>query len=221
MPSRSRPWIVGLTGGIGSGKSTVANAFAARGAFVIDADALSHQLTTPGGAAIEPIDASFPGVVAHGVLDRPALRERVFSDADARKKLEAILHPMIRAATNDALSSSAAQSAPYVILMVPLLFESPTYESRIDCAVVVDVDEALQVERVTRTRGLAANEVQRIIATQMPRAERLGHAQFVIDNRGEPAALAPQIAALHAVFVVNASAAARALTTSARQAEVA
>ena len=207
-----RPWIVGLTGGIGSGKSTVADGFAALGAYVIDADALSHHLTAPNGPALDAINIAFEGVVTNGVLDRSALRERVFADAEARKRLESILHPMIRIATNNALNSEAALAAPYVILMVPLLFESGSYKTRIDCAVVVDVDEAAQIERVCRTRGLAAAEVERIIGTQMPRAERLTHAQFIIDNRGSTSALTAQIAALHSVFAVNAGDAARSLT---------
>ncbi len=200
-----RPWIVGLTGGIGSGKSTVGDGFAAMGAHVIDADALSHQLTAPNGAALDAIGAAFKGYVTNGILDRTALRERVFADVAARKRLEAILHPMIRTATQNALASKDALAAPYVILMVPLLFESGTYKERIDCAVVVDVDEATQMERVTRTRHLAADDVKRIIATQMQRVERLNHAQFVIDNRGSAEALTTQIAALHSVFVANAS----------------
>ena len=206
-----RPWIVGLTGGIGSGKSTVADGFAARGAYVIDADALSHELTAPDGAALDAISAAFAGVVTKGVLDRAALRERVFADVAARKRLEAIVHPMIRTATNNALASKDALAAPYVILMVPLLFESGTYKKRIDCALVVDVDEATQIERVTRTRGLAADDVKRVIAAQMPRALRLTHAQFVIDNRGSADALTAQIAALHSVFVVNARSVVRSL----------
>ena len=211
MNTAARPWIVGLTGGIGSGKSTVADGFAALGAYVIDADALSHQLTAPNGAALDAISVEFDGVVTSGVLDRAALRERVFANADTRKRLEGILHPMIRTATNNALASKAALAAPYVILMVPLLFESGSYRKRIDCAVVVDVDEAIQIERVTRTRGLAADEVKRIISTQMPRTERLTRTQFVIDNRGDAAALTAQIEALHSVFVVNAGHVARSL----------
>lgn len=206
-----RPFIVGLTGGIGSGKSTVADGFAALGAFVVDADALSHQLTAPGAAALGAISAVFEGVVTGNVLDRAALRERVFADSAARRSLEAILHPMIRTATSEALESSAAQNAPYVVLMVPLLFESGSYKKRIDCAVVVDVDEAAQIERVTRSRGLTADEVKRIIDTQMTRSERLAHTQFVVNNSGAPEALGEQIALLHSVFVVNASATARAL----------
>jgi dephospho-CoA kinase len=206
-----RPWIVGLTGGIGSGKSTVAAAFVALGAYVVDADAVSHELTAPNGAALGAISAAFDGVVTDGSLNRAALRERVFADADARKTLEAILHPMIRVATEAALASDTALAAPYVILMVPLLFESGTYKKRINCAVVVDVDEETQIERVARTRGLSPEEIRRIITTQMPRRERLAHAQFVIDNRGNAEALKAQITVLHSVFVVNASNAVRSL----------
>lgn len=209
-----RPWIVGLTGGIGSGKSTVADVFAALGAHVIDADALSHQLTAPHGAALEAISALFKGVITEGVLDRAALREQVFADAEARKRLEAILHPMIRTSTDKALASEAALAAPYVILMVPLLFESGSYKTRIACAVVVDVDEATQIKRVKRTRGLAAAAVKRILRTQMPREERLTHAQFIIDNRGDAEALTAQVAALHSVFVVNSSSVVRSLMAS-------
>ena len=205
MNAAQRPWIVGLTGGIGSGKSRVADGFAALGAHVIDADALSHQLTAPNGSALDAISAAFEGVVTNDILDRAALRERVFANTEARKRLEAILHPMIRTATSRALASESAITAPYVMLMVPLLFESGSYKNRIDCALVVDVDEATQIERVTRTRGLAADEVKRIIGTQMPQAERLTHTQFIINNRGSTEALTIQIAALHSVFVVNAS----------------
>ncbi len=209
-----RPWIVGLTGGIGSGKSTVANGFAALGAYVIDADALSHQLTAPNGAALAAIGIAFEGVITDGILNRTALRERVFANAEARSRLEAILHPMIRIATNDALASESALAAPYVILMVPLLFESGTYKSRVNCSVVVDVDEATQIERVTRTRGLVAEAVKRIISTQMPRAERLARAQFIIDNQGSTEALNAQISTLHSVFLVNASSTVRSLLSS-------
>ena len=196
--------VVGLTGGIGSGKSSAAAYFGARGAYVVDADALSHQLTTPHGPAIEPINSAFPGVVSEGVLDRPKLREIVFSDESLRKRLEAILHPMIGEATRAAMSSAEAQSAPYVILMVPLLFESRSYADRIDCAVLVDVDEVEQVQRVSTTRNVPVETVRQIIAAQMPRAERLLHTQFVIDNSGSREAMERQVDRLHSVLVANA-----------------
>ena len=196
--------VVGLTGGIGSGKSSAAAYFGARGAYVVDADALSHQLTIPHGPAIDPINVAFPGVVNEGVLDRPKLREIVFSEESQRKRLEAILHPMVGEATRAAMSSAEARSAPYVILMVPLLFESRSYADRIDCAVLVDVDEVEQVQRVSTTRSVPAETVRQIIAAQMPRAERLLRTQFVIDNSGSRQSMERQVDTLHPVLVANA-----------------
>lgn len=196
--------VVGLTGGIGSGKSSAAAYFGARGAYVVDADALSHQLTTPHGPAIEAINAAFPGVVSEGVLNRPKLRGIVFADKSQRKRLEAILHPMVGEATRAAMNSAEAQSAPYVILMVPLLFESSSYADRIACAVLVDVDEVEQVQRVSATRNVPAETVRQIIAAQMPRTERLLRTQFVIDNSGSREATERQVDSLHSVLVANA-----------------
>jgi dephospho-CoA kinase len=205
MTTPSKRFVVGLTGGIGSGKSSAAAHFARLGAFVIDADALSHALTQPNGPAIPAIAAAFPGAVIDGVLDRAALRQRVFEQPDERLRLEAILHPMIRVETQAALASLEAEKAPYVIYMVPLLFESKDYADRIDCAVVVDVDEATQIERVTRIRGVPLATVKQIIASQMSRTDKLRHAQFVIDNSGAESLLEPQVANLHRVFVANAT----------------
>lgn len=212
MSGRADRFVVGLTGGIGSGKSSSAAHFARRGAFVIDADEMSHGLTQAHGQAIPAIAAAFPGVVTDGVLDRAALRLRVFEQASERAKLEAILHPMIRAETQAALASVEAANAPYVIHMVPLLFESKGYADRIDCAVIVDVDEATQIERVTRIRGVPLNTVKQIIASQMSRADKLLHGQFVIDNSGAESALEAQVERLHKVFVANAAMAAMAKT---------
>ena len=206
MKRDGEQFIVGLTGGIGSGKSSVAAHFAALGAFVIDADALSHQLTAPRGAAISRIDHAFPGVVIEGVLDRAKLRQLVFDEPAERAKLEAILHPLIRAATDVALASPEAAAAPYVIHMVPLLFESKDYAQRIDCAVLVDVDEATQIARVTASRGLSAAAVGQIIASQMSRADKLKRTQFVIDNSRAQSLLSDQVLKLHRVFTANADA---------------
>ena len=200
-----RKFTVGLTGGIGSGKSSAATCFEKLGAFVIDADAISHALTAPHGAAIAAIDAAFPGVVHDGVLDRARLRERVFAAPAERERLEAIVHPMVRERTSELMNSVEANDAAYIIHMVPLLFESKDYAQRIDCAVVVDVDEATRIERVSRTRNVPASTVQQIIKAQMPREERLRHTQFVIDNRGDPVALERQVVKLHSVFVANAA----------------
>ncbi len=205
MVATPEKFIVGLTGGIGSGKSSAAACFAALGACVIDADAIAHALTVPNGPAIAAINAAFPGVVHDGILDRAALRERVFAAALERERLESILHPMVRAETDRLMASADAMRAPYVIHMVPLLFESKDYAQRIDCAVVVDVDEATQVDRVTSARNVPAATVRQIIAAQMSRAERLRRTQFVIDNRGDQIALKQQVAKLHTVFLANAN----------------
>ena len=205
MTRSSNRFVVGLTGGIGSGKSSAAAHFARLGAFVIDADALSHCLTQANGTAIAAISTAFPGVVTDGVLDRAALRSRVFDQPSERRKLEAILHPMIRAQTQALMASVAAENAPYLIHMVPLLFESQGYADRIDCAVVVDVDEATQIDRVTRIRGLPLSTVKQIINSQMSRADKLLHAQFIIDNSGDEALLEPQVDKLHRVFTANAA----------------
>jgi len=201
---RNSLFVVGLTGGVGSGKSTAADLFAAHGAFVIDADAISHQVTAVGGSAIPAIDRAFPGVVRDGILDRPSLRERVFGQPAERQRLEAIVHPLVRAATDTAMRSPEAQQAPYVIHMVPLLFESKDYAARVDCTVLVDVDEATQVRRVSTTRGVPEETVRNIIAAQMPRRERMLRTQFVIDNQHDRAALARQVDALHRVLEANA-----------------
>lgn len=198
------PYVVGLTGGIGSGKSTAAALLAERGAFVVDADAISHALTAPDGAAISAIAEAFPGVVRGGVLDRSMLRERVFAEPTERRRLEAIVHPLVREATDLAMRSSGARQAPYVIHMVPLLFESTDFAERVDCAVLVDVDEATQLQRVTSTRSVPEATVRNILAAQMPRRERMLRTQFVIDNGGDRQSLAEQVSVLHRVLAVNA-----------------
>lgn len=204
MASSRANFVVGLTGGIGSGKSSAASRFEANGAHVVDADAISHQLTVPFGPAIASIAQAFPGVVNDGVLDRGRLRETVFANSARRKQLEAILHPMVGDVTRAALTSADAQAAPYVILMVPLLFESATYADRIDCAVLIDLDEAQQVERVSANRDVPTETVLQIIAAQMPRSERLLHTQFILDNSGPRDAMDRQVDVLHAVLVANA-----------------
>ena len=196
-------YVVCLTGGIGSGKSSVARLFEAHGAAVIDADALAHELTGPGGAAIPAILAAFGAEVidARGALDRERMRQHVFRDADARKRLEAILHPMIR---DESERRRAAATSAYVILMIPLLVESGDPRRRCDRVLVVDCPEAEQVRRVVQRSGLARAEVEAIMATQATRAARLAHADDVIDNGGDPAGLVPQVEALHARYLALA-----------------
>jgi dephospho-CoA kinase len=198
-------YVVGLTGGIGSGKSAVADLFAALGVTVVDTDAVAHALTAPGGGAMPAICAEFGAAAAgpDGALDRTAMRARVFADPMARKRLEAILHPLIRAESERRLAENSAGS-PYAILMVPLLIEAGNYRERVNRIAVVDCAEATQVARVMKRNGLARDEVDRILAAQATRAERLAAADDVIDNDGELAALAPQIERLHVNYLALA-----------------
>jgi dephospho-CoA kinase len=197
------PYVVGLTGGIGSGKSTVARLFAELGAEVIDADELVHELTGPGGAAMAAIRAEFgPDIVdARGALDRVRMRERVFADPAARARLEAILHPMVRTETD---RRAARATGPYVILMIPLLVETGDPHARCDRVLVVDCPEDLQIERVIARSGLTRAEAEAIMAAQASRAERLRHADDVIANDGSPEDLRPQVARLHREYVARA-----------------
>jgi dephospho-CoA kinase len=194
-----------LTGGIGSGKSSVARLFAARGVEVIDADALAHELTAPGGAAMAAIRAAFGAWVIdeRGALDRERMRRQVFGDPAARQRLEAILHPMIRAESE---RRRAAATSAYVILMIPLLVESGDPRRRCDRVLVVDCPEEEQVRRVMMRSTLARPEVEAIMATQANRAARLAQADDVIDNGGDPSGLGPQVEALHARYLVLAGA---------------
>jgi dephospho-CoA kinase len=196
-------WVVGLTGGIGSGKSAAADLFAAHGAAVIDTDAIAHDLTKPGGGAMPLIRAGFgDGVAAaDGALDRAAMRAVVFADPPARKRLEAILHPLIREESERQL---AAAATPYAILVVPLLIEAGDYRKRVNRIAVVDCAEATQIARVMSRSGLARPEIERILAAQATRAQRLAAADDVIDNDGELAALAPQIERLHGNYLALA-----------------
>lgn len=197
-------FLVGLTGGIGSGKSAAASLFEELGAAVVDTDAIAHELTAPGGAAIESIRNAFGDEVidARGALDRAAVRRQVFADASAKARLEAILHPMIRA---EADRRSAAARAPYVVLVVPLLVESGGYRSRVRRVAVVDCPEEVQVARVMTRSGLSAEEARAIMAAQVSREQRLAVADDVIDNGGDLAALRPQVEALHRRYLEMAA----------------
>ena len=190
-------FIVGLTGGIGSGKTTVADLFARRGAALVDTDAIAHELTGPQGAAMAAISAAFGAAVLRpdGGLDRAAMRAVVFSDSSAKARLEAILHPLIR--QQSAARCKAATSAPYVLLVVPLLVETGSYRQLADRVLVVDCDESVQISRVMARSGLAADAVKAIMATQASRAERRAVADDVVLNEGGLEALLPQVEGLH------------------------
>lgn len=197
-------YTVGLTGGIGCGKSTVADRFGALGATIVDADVAAHRLTAPGGIAIDAIRAVFGDrfITADGALDRAVMRAHVFDDANERRRLEAILHPLIRAATD---RERAEAVSPYVLLVVPLLFESKQRAGTVQRTLVIACDEAVQIARVMRRSALSEAEVRSIIATQMPAAERVALADDVIDNSGEAAALDAPIALLHRRYLDAAS----------------
>ncbi|MCL5059246.1 MAG: dephospho-CoA kinase [Candidatus Thermoplasmatota archaeon] len=187
---------VGLTGGIGSGKSTVAGLFADLGVPVIDTDVIARELTAPGGAALAAIRAEFGEAVmqANGTLDRAALRRRIFADAAARRRLEAILHPRIREAVEQTL---ATLTVPYALVVIPLLVETGGYADVLNRVLLVDCPEDLQIARVTARNGLAQDEVKAILAAQAGRAERLAAADDVIVNTATPAVLRAEVATLH------------------------
>lgn len=191
-----RPFVVGLTGGIGSGKSTVAELFAARGASVVDTDVIAHEITAAGGAALDAIRDRFgDGVLrADGALDRDAMRARAFDDPRAREALEEILHPMIRAESERRI---AAAPGPYVMHVVPLLVESGGRAGRFDRVLVVDCPVPVQIERVRRRSGLSIDRIESILAAQASREARLAAADDVIDNGGDADALPVQVDALH------------------------
>jgi dephospho-CoA kinase len=194
---------VGLTGGIGSGKSTVADLFAARGATVIDTDLIAHRLSAPGGLAIDALRQAFGErfITPQGALDRNRMRALVFADSQARGTLEAILHPLIK---SEAEREAALAEGPYTIFVVPLLNESSNWRQRTARILVVDCDEATQIARVMRRNQLPAAQVEAIIAAQITRAQRLAMADDVIENNGDSAALPPHVDRLHACYLALA-----------------
>ena len=194
------PYTVGLTGGIGSGKSAVAELFARHGVAVVDCDEIAHQLTQAGGAAIGPIREAFgPGVIGtDGSLDRVRMRALAFGDDAQRRKLEAILHPLIR---KEGTRRVGRAGSAYAVLVVPLLVEAGIDRSRYARVIVVDCTEAQQIERVMLRSGLPELEVRAIIGTQARREERLARADDVIDNSGAIGALESQVNRLHEKYL--------------------
>ena len=200
-------YIVGLTGGIGSGKSTVAVLFADRGVALIDADALAHALTAVNGIAIDAIRTEMGAafIANDGSLDRVATRTSVFADANLKRKLEAILHPLIHREVENALRSVAVQKAPYVMLIVPLLLETHTYRERIHTTLLVDCPVGTQLARVQRRTGLPSDEIERIVRAQLPRALRLQLANDLVSNEKMVEALPEQVELLHQQYLKNAT----------------
>jgi len=188
-------YIVGLTGGIGSGKTAVADAFSSLGIEIVDTDVLAHRLSAPGERGLAAIRAAFGDAVltANGELDRAALRRCVFADPAVRERLETILHPLIRV---EAEREIRAWRGPYGLVVVPLLIERGGLRSIIDRVLVVDCPEEEQVRRVVARSGLKPDEVRAIMATQVTRSQRRDAADDVIDNSGAPSSIASQVVAL-------------------------
>jgi dephospho-CoA kinase len=193
-------FVVALTGGIGCGKTCAANFFAQLGARVVDTDEIAHRLTRAGSPALSQIGAQLGAeyFLDDGTLDRARLRQKVFTDALARKELEAILHPLIH---QEALAEIAAARAPYVVLVVPLLFETGAYASIAQRTLVVDCSEKEQIQRVQARSGMSAEEARSIIAAQAPRAFRLARADDVLVNDGSPQLLETRVRELHAKYL--------------------
>lgn len=203
-PNWKNRFSVGLTGGIGSGKSTVANLFAAAGAAVIDTDVISHRLTAADGDAIAQIRASFGAefILPDGAMDRPRMREAVFAEPAAKARLEGILHPLIRQQTERAALD--AQGA-YLIFVVPLLVELGIWQERVSRILVVDCSEQTQIERVMQRNALSKAQVQVIMANQATRDARLAIADDVVNNDGDHSLLVQQVKILHQTYLVLAN----------------
>ncbi|MDD2700408.1 MAG: dephospho-CoA kinase [Sideroxydans sp.] len=187
----------GLTGGIGSGKSTVARLFETLGARIVDTDEISHRLTAANGLAIPAIRETFGDryIADDGALDRPRMRAQVFSNPVAKQQLQAILHPLI---LEQAKSAAVAPSdAPYTLVVVPLLFESGRYRDWLSGVIVVDCPEAQQIARTVQRSGLDEATVRAIMAQQMDRADRLQMADEIITNTGSLEQLQRQVSELH------------------------
>ena len=197
-------YVVAITGGIGSGKTTVANQFAALGIEVVDADLIAREVVAPGTPALAAIVNHFgPEILTEqGLLDRRVLRERIFSDPAAKSWLNALLHPIIR---SEMLRQCAAVSSPYCLLVVPLLVENRLTELA-DRVLVIDVDEATQIERTCCRDGVNREQAQAILASQASRSERLAMADDVLDNQsGTTETIRARILALHETYLAFAS----------------
>jgi len=194
-------YIVGLTGGIGSGKSEAAKLFAELGAPVVDVDVISHELTTKGQATLKKIAQVFGKDIlsSDGSLNRAALRQKVFADSEVRKKLEAILHPAIYNKATERLQENA--SAPYQILAIPLLFESDRYLKIINRSLVIDSDTKLQIARASKRDGLLEADIQKIIDVQMPREKRNALADDIILNDGSIEELKEKVKQVHEKYI--------------------
>ena len=196
--------LIGLTGGIGSGKSAVSRCFERLGVPVIDADQVAREVVEPGQPALAEIATAFGAdlIQADGSLDRTRLRERVFADPDARRHLESILHPRIRTRMRERLAALPADT-PYAVFVIPLLFETGQQDT-VDRVLVVEAAEAVRIARVTGRDGVAEDQVRRILAAQCSAEDRAAGADDLISNEGSESELAAKVAALHEKYLVLA-----------------
>lgn len=191
--------LIGLTGGIGSGKTTVSDLLGKLGAGVVDTDLIAHQITAADGKAMPAIEQQFGHsfLDAMGALDRPKMRALVFADPEARKILETITHPLIRQETIRQAREWITKGAPYIVFVVPLLIESGSWQDLLDLLVVVDCPEEAQIARVVQRSNLSPEDVKRIIRSQATRDERLACADVVIKNQDDLSALNAEVMQLH------------------------
>ena len=194
-------YIIGLTGGIGSGKSEAARLFAELGVPIVDVDIISHELTASGQTTLNKIADTFDETILNndGSLNRTSLRQKVFADSEARKKLEVILHPAIYNKALERLEENA--SAPYQILAIPLLFESDRYLKIINRSLVIDSDTKLQIARASKRDGLLEADIQKIIDVQMPREKRNALADDIILNDGSIEELKEKVKQVHEKYI--------------------
>ncbi len=203
----SSAFSVGLTGGVGSGKSTIGSMLSDRGAGLVDADVIAHQLTSTGGAAIDALRESFgaDAIATDGSLDRAYMRARVFSDAALRTQLETLLHPMIRVAMRELSHRLITEGASYVVQVVPLLVESGSWRGYVDRVLLVDCTEATQLTRISARPGIDEVTARKIIAAQATRAERLAVADDVLLNEAPLDQITPKIERLHRTYLRSAA----------------
>jgi dephospho-CoA kinase len=194
---------VALTGGIGSGKSAAGSGFEKLGIPVIDSDAIAHQITAPNGQAIPNIQKTFGSeyLTQEGALDRAKMRSLVFNDPEALKKLEAITHPLIKSLSEEYAIRSLENNPPYIIFMIPLLFESQGWQNRFQKIVVVDCTIDNQIQRVILRNNIQQEVIEKIIATQAPRAVRLQYADHVLNNNGTLEELNEQVKSTHQMII--------------------
>lgn len=199
---------VGLTGGVGSGKSTIGRMLSRHGAGIVDADAIAHELTQRGGSAIDALRTAFgeAAIGADGSLDRSWMRARAFADSGARERLEAILHPLVRAMSNHRAEQLCAAGSPYVVFVIPLLVESGDARGRFDRTLVVDCSEATQLARVCMRPGIDRSVARAIVAAQATRTQRLEAADDVLFNEAPLDEIEVRVEKLHQRYLELANA---------------